>query len=145
MYLATQATPSRNAADIAATPYAITVSLVLDHLEDMRPVLRTALKNARVFVAKKLLIEIYDLEYAFQSSIDLLDESPWGERLHNLMDAVAVLVEEEVRRFPDNVGHVLHSRSLRRHQSLAGRLTHLAWKGRDAMREGASYCKKLLS
>jgi hypothetical protein len=144
MYLATQATPSKNAADIAAASYAITVSMVLDRLDDKRLALRAPLKNNRVQVAREILIEIYEIEYALQSSIDLLDESPWGERLRNLMDAVAALVDAEVSRFPDNVGHVLKSRSLRRHRSLTGRLTHLAWKGRDAVREGAAYCKKLI-
>jgi hypothetical protein len=142
MRLATQATLSKNAADVAAVPYAITVSMVLDRLDDKRLALRTALKSDRVQVAKEILIEIYDIEHAVQSSIDLLDESDWGERLTHLMNAIAALVEAEVSRFPDNIGHVLGSRSLRRHQSLAGRLTSLAWKGRDAMRDGASYCRK---
>ncbi len=60
------------------------------------------------------------------------------------MNAIAALVEAEVSRFPDNVGHVLGSRSLRSHQSLAGRLTYLAWKGRDAVSGGAAYCKRLV-
>ena len=34
--LATKAAPSKNAADIAATPYAIAVSMVLDRLDDSR-------------------------------------------------------------------------------------------------------------
>ena len=34
--LATKAAPSKNAADVAATPYAIAVSMVLDRLEDKR-------------------------------------------------------------------------------------------------------------
>jgi hypothetical protein len=144
MRLATQAAPSKNAADVAATPYAITVSMVLDRLDDKRLALRTALKSDRVQVAKEILIEIYDIEDALQSSIDLLDESDWGERLADQMNAIAALVEAEVSRFPDNIGHVLGSRSLRRHRSLAGRLTSLAWKGRDAMRDGASYCWKFI-
>jgi hypothetical protein len=142
--LATKAAPSKNAADIAATPYAMTVSMVLDRLEDNGAALRVALKNERVLVSKQLLTEIYDLEYALQVRIDLLDQSDWGERLRNLMNAIAALVKSEVSRFPDNVGHVLGSRRLRRHQSLAGRLTSLAWKGRDAISGGAAYCRKLV-
>jgi hypothetical protein len=142
--LATHAAPSKNAADTAATPYAITISMVLDRLEDKRALLRVALKNERVLVAKELLTDIYDTEYALQVRIDMLDQSDWGERLRNLMNAIAALVESEVSRFPDNVGHVLGSRSLRSHQSLAGRLTYLAWKGRDAVSDGAAFCKKLV-
>jgi hypothetical protein len=142
--LATKAAASKNAADIAVTPYAITVSMVLDRIDDRRLALRTALKNNRVLVAKEILTEIYDAEYALQVRIDLLDQSDWGARLNTMMNAIAALVEAEVSRFPDIIGHVLGSRSLRGHQSLSGRLTYLAWKGRDVMSEGAAYCKKLI-
>ncbi len=47
-------------------------------------------------------------------------------------------------RFPQNVGHVLGSRSLRSHQSLTGRLTYLAYKGRDVVTDGAAHLKKLI-
>jgi hypothetical protein len=142
--LATKAAPSKNAADIAATPYAIAVSMVLDRLEDRRAALRVALRNNRVMPSKEILADIYDTEYALQVRIDLLDQSDWGARLSNLMNAIAVLVEAEVARFPENVGHVLGSRRLRSHKSLAGRLTYLAWKGRDALSDGAAFCKKLI-
>ena len=65
--------------------------------------------------------------------------------IFGLMDAIAALVEAEVSRFPPEVGHVLGSRRLRTHDSLAGRLTYLAWKGRDVMHDGAAVFKKLIS
>jgi len=142
--LATKAAPSKEAADIAATRYAIAVSMVLDRIEDKRTALRIALKNNRVIVAKELLAEIYDSEYALQVRIEGIDESDWGKRLRILMQSITALVDAEVSRFPDEVGHVLGSRSLRSHQSLAGRLTYLAWKGRDAVQGGATFCKKLV-
>jgi hypothetical protein len=142
--LATKAAPGKNAADIATTPYAIAVSMVLDQMHDRRLALRIALKNNRVLVAKEILTDIYDAEYALQVRIDLLEQSDWGERLSTMMNAIADLVAAEVSRFPDKIGHVLGSRSLHSHQSLAGRLTYLAWKGRDVMSEGAAYCKKLI-
>jgi hypothetical protein len=142
--LTTRLAPSKNAADIAATPYAIAVTMVLDQLDDKRLALRVALKNERVLVAKELLIEIDATEHALRSHIDRLDETDWGKRLRNLMDQINAMVEAEVRRFPDKVDHILASRSLRGHPSLAGRLTSLAWKGRDAVSDGAAYCKKLI-
>jgi hypothetical protein len=142
--LATKAAPSKNAADIAATPYAIAVSMVLDQLDDKRSALRVALRNNRVLVAKALLADIYDTEYALQVRIDQLEESDWGKRLGDLMSAIAALVESELSRFPKELGHVLGSRSLRSHQSLAGRLIYLAWKGRDAVSGGAAFCKRLV-
>ncbi len=141
--LATKAAASKSAAEVAATPYAIVVSMVLDRLDDKRLALRVALRNNRVLVSKEILTDIYDTEYALRVRIEL-DESGWGARLQSVMDAIAALVEAEVSRFPDNVGHVLGSRRLRSHQSLAGRLTYLVWKGRDAVSDGAAYCRRLV-
>jgi hypothetical protein len=135
--LATQTAPSKNAADIAATPYAIAISMVLDRLDDNRAALQVALKNERVLVAKEILTEAYDTEKAVRVRIDLLDGSDWGKRLRDLMDAIAALVDAEVSRFPDSVDHVLASSSLRGHQAsgglqaLTGRLTNF-WRGRGA-------------
>jgi hypothetical protein len=142
--LATKAAPSKNAAEIAATPYAIAVPMVLDRLEDKRATLRVALRNERVLVAREILADVYDTEYALRVRIEL-EQSDWGQRLDELMAAIATLVEAEVSRFPENVGHVLGSRSLRSHDSLAGRMTYWGWKGRDAVSEGVAYCKKMVS
>jgi hypothetical protein len=142
--LATKASPTKNAADIAATPYAIAIPMVLDRLEDNRAALRVALRTERVLVAKELLTHIYDTEYALQVRIDRLGSSDWGIRLGDLMNTIGTLVEAEVARFPDNVGHILGSRRLRRHESLSGRLTHLAWKGRDVVTGSAAHIKKLI-
>jgi hypothetical protein len=142
--LATKAAPSKNAADVAATRYAIAVSMVLDRLDDSRSALRVALRNDRVLVAKEILTHIYDTEYALRVRIDLLDQSDWGKRLGCLMDAIAALVNAELARFPDKLHHVLGSRKLRSYQSLAGRLTYLAWKGCDAASDAAGYCRKLI-
>ena len=142
--LATKGAPSKDAVEVAAAPYAIAVSMVLDRLEDKKFALRFALRNNRVLVARQLLSEIYDTEYALQVRIDQLEQSDWGARLRNLMDGIAALVDAEVSRFPPKIGHVLGSRSLKSHQSLKGRLTHLAWKGRDAIHEGAAFCKRLV-
>lgn len=143
--LATKDAASKNAADVAATPYAIAVSMVLDRLEDKRALLRFALKNERILVAREILIGIYDAEFALQVRIDQFAQSEWGRRLEALMKSIAELVDSEVSRFPENVGHILGSQSLRSHQSLSGRLTYWAWKGRDVVSDGVSFCKRLVS
>ena len=140
-----KAASSKNAADVAATPYAIVVSMVLDRLEDKRATLRVALRNNRVLVSKEILTDVYDTEYALQVRIDQFEQSEWGVRLEALMTSIGTLVEAEVARFPDNVGHVLGSRRLRSHDSLAGRLTYLAYKGRDAVAGSGSLLKKKLT
>jgi hypothetical protein len=142
VHLATKAALSKSSVDIAATPYAIAVSMVLDRLEDKGTALRAALKTNKVIDAKELLAEIYDAEYALQVGIDRLDQSPWGGRLHGAMNRIATLVEAEVSKFPKEVGQVLASRSLRGHRSLADRLGYFAWKGRDALSSGVARCLK---
>ena len=141
--LATKAAASKNAADVAATPCAAAVSMVLDRMEDRRTMLRIALKHERILVAKEILVDIYDTEYALRVRIDQFEQSEWGVRLQQLMEAIATLVASEVSRFPANVGHILGSRRLRSHDSLAGRLTYLAYKGRDAVAGSGSLLKKL--
>jgi hypothetical protein len=143
--LATKTARSKNAADVAASPYAAAVSMALDRLEDRRSLLRIALKKERILVAKEILVDIYDTEFALRVRIDQLADSDWGRRLDALMAATTELVESEVSRFPDNVGHVLGSRSLRRHDTLMGRLTLWAWKGRDIASNGVALCKDVLS
>ena len=142
--LATKAAQSKKAADVAATPYAAAVAIVLDRLEDRRRLLRIALKQERILVAKEILIDVFDTEYALRVRIDELADSDWGRRLDSLMASITELVESETRRFPDNVGHVLEPHRLRSHNSLSGRMTYLAWKGRDAVSEGAAFFKKVL-
>ena len=132
--LATKPARSKNAPDVAAAPYAIAVDMVLDQIEDKRIALRKALKTNRVITAKDILTDIYNTEYAIQVRIDHIEEANWGRRLHTVMEAISTMVAAEVSRFPDDVGHVLSSRRLRGHNSLSGRLTYLAYKGRDALK-----------
>ncbi|MGX4801489.1 hypothetical protein [Bradyrhizobium guangdongense] len=142
--LATKAAPSKSAADVAATPYAGVVHMVLDRLDDKRLALRIALRNNRVLIARDLLTDIYDTEYALKVRIDGIEQCEWGVRLQQLMDAIAALVSAEVSRFPANVGHILGSRRLRSHDTLDGKLSYLAWKGRDAVQDGAAALRKLI-
>lgn len=142
--LATKAAPSKSATDVAAAPYACVVPMVLDRLDDKRLALRIALRRNRVLVARDLLAEIYDTEYALKVRIDGIEHCEWGVRLQQLMDAIAALVSAEVSRFPSNVGHILGSRRLRSHDTLGGKLSYLAWKGRDAVHDGAAAFRKLI-
>jgi hypothetical protein len=144
VHLATKGAASKAAADVAATPYACVVAMVLDRLDDKRLALRIALRHNRVLIARDLLAEIYDTEYALKVRIDGIEHCEWGVRLQQLMDAIAALVAAEVSRFPANVGHILGSRRLRSHDTLGGKLSYLAWKGRDAVQDGAAAFRKLI-
>ena len=142
MYVATRASPTKNAPDIAATPYALTVSMVLDRLEDRELELQMALRNNRIAVAKDVLAAIHDTEHALTSHIARLDRSDWGRRLRNIIDAIAAMVNQEVRSFPPEVGHVLAPHRLRHRDSLLGWLASFARKGQDSLAGGAAYWLK---
>jgi len=51
--------------------------MVLDRMDDNRSALRVSLRNERILVAKSILTEMYDTEYALQVRIDRFDESDW--------------------------------------------------------------------
>jgi hypothetical protein len=140
MRLATKPARSRRAVDIAATPYAISVSMVLDQIDDKRIALRVALRKNRVVAARDMLADIDKTEAAVQSAIRELAASAWGARLRDIRAAIVADVETEVSRFPDEVGHILQLRNGRNNGLLSG----LVWKGRDAISDSAAFCKRLI-
>jgi hypothetical protein len=145
MRLATKIAASKDIADVAATPYAIAVDMVLDHLNDRRAALCQALRINKVPIARDILADIYDIEYAFRVRLDGLTGSEWGKRLEALMEAVAVDLDKEMSNIPSDLHHVLSSKSLHSHDTLTGRLTYLAWKARDALTTQPAALKKMLS
>jgi len=143
--LATKTAASKAVADVAATPYALAVDMALDHLNDRRAALCQALRINRVPIAKNILTDIYDIEYAFRVRLDGLEGSEWGKRLDILMQDVAADLEKELHNIPGNLHHVLGSKSLHSHDTLSGRLTYLAWKARDAFTFQPAALKRMLN
>jgi hypothetical protein len=141
--LATEAARGKSIGDIAATRYAISISMLLDHLDDKRTALSHALKGNRIPIAKDILAEIYDTEHALRG-ISRLEESDWGRRLDGLMAAIAGDLQTEFQTLPENTHHVLGSRTLHRDHSVPGLVTSLARKSRDTLVEGAAYCRGLV-
>ena len=123
--LATKIARDGNASEIAATRYAASVSMVLDHLDGQRLALGHALKGERVQIAKDILSEIYAVEAALRKRIGGLDASDWGRRLDSLMAAVAADLETELRSLPEGTHHVLGSCKPRCHQPASGMLENL--------------------
>lgn len=135
LHLATRAVESKAPAAIAAAPYALAVSMVLDQIDEKRLLLAMALKGNRVNVAKGILKEIYAIEAALKAQIEL-GASDWGNRLRDQMAAVAAALDAEVQASRANVGnltHVLASSDLRPSQSLKERLARVVQKGRTAV------------
>jgi hypothetical protein len=141
--LATEAVRGKSVGEIEATRYAISISMVLDHLDDKRTALSHALKGNRIPIAKDILAEIYDIEQALRA-IRRLEESGWGRRLDELMTAIAGDLQTEFQTLPENTHHVLGSHTLHRDHSAPGLVTSLARKSRDTIAEGAAYCRSLV-
>jgi hypothetical protein len=123
--LATKMAPGKRAALIASTPYAASVSVVLDHLDDKRLALQRALKSSRVTMAKEILNDIYVIEEALQVRIEDLGASEWGRRLDKLMAAVAADLQIEFQGLPEGVHHVLESCKRHPHAAAPGMLASL--------------------
>ena len=109
--------------------------MVLDQIDEKQLLLRIALRNNRIVIAKGILREIYAIEKALKSRIDL-DNSDWGNRLGVSMAAVQAALDAEVERSRAHVGnlsHVLESSTLRPTMSLKERLEEAVRKGRDVL------------
>ena len=106
--------------------------MVLDQIDEKRPLLAVALRDNRVIVAKAILKEIYAIETALKAQIEL-GNSDWNGRLRDLMAQVAAALDAEVEKSRANCGnltHVLASSDLRPALSLKDRLTEAVKKGR---------------
>jgi hypothetical protein len=138
--LATTATRSRAPADLLATPYAAAVSMVLDQIGDRRLTLREAFKANRTLQAREILGEVYEIEDAVRSSIDL-GESEWGRRLQALMATIEAALESEVNTIPVDhfhLKHVLETANLHPIHSWTERLGRMIRRGQDALVDGLS-------
>lgn len=132
IHLATKVIETKAAAAVAATPYAVTVSMLLDQVEERERALRVAVRNNRIVIAKDILRDIYAMEAALKAQIEL-DGSDWARRLHDSMAAVASILAGEVQRSGADCGslsHVLASSDLRPAQSLKERFAQAIHKGR---------------
>jgi hypothetical protein len=139
--LAIGASHSRTAEDIAATRYALAVSMALDHLDDRNFLLKQALKTSRVDAAKDILADIYAIEYELRDRIDGFEKSDWGRRLEDFMTLLATELDAEFNSLPDGTRHVLAALAHRRH---GGFMHHLAQMGHGAVASATTYYEKLV-
>ena len=109
--------------------------MVLDQIDEKQLLLRIALRNNRITIAKGILREIYAIEEALKARIDL-DNCDWGNRLRKSMAAVATALDAEIARSGahcGNLSHVLESSALRPTLSLKERLGQAVRKGRTML------------
>jgi hypothetical protein len=143
--LATKAADTKSTKEIAATPYSVAVTMVLNMLDDKVDALGIDLANEHVARAKETLVEIYDMEYAVRVRINLSDESAWGRRLDAIMARLSEVLDSEMHNLPAGLHHVLGAAGLKRHESVLGQLTRLTWKLRDVVAGSATYGRHMLA
>ncbi len=129
--LATSTVQGRGVAAIAASRFAMSITIVLDHLDDIRIGLKHALRSDRLQLAKDNLADIYEIETALRDEIGQIETSEWGRTLDGLMAQVAADLDAEFHRLPEGTQHVLGS--LHRNGAQSG-LIVLMRRGRDALR-----------
>lgn len=133
--IATVPADDRAAARIAASPFAIAVSMVLDQIEEKHLLLLFALRNNRPVRAKEIVGEIYRIEEALRTQIELKG-SDWAQHLDNLMTAVQAAINAEIDSIPGDhrhLTHILESPRLRPDHSFSHKVGHMFEKGWDVV------------
>lgn len=133
--VATVPANDRAAARIAASPFAIAVSMVLDQIEEKHLLLLFALRNNRPVRAKEIVGEIYRIEKALRTQIELKG-SDWAQHLDHLMTTVQAAINAEIDSIPSDhrhLTHILESPRLRPDHSFGYKVGHMFEKGWDAV------------
>lgn len=133
--IATVSADDRAAARIAASPFAIAVSMVLDQIEEKHLLLLFALRNNRPVRAKEIVGEIYRIEEALRTQIELKG-SDWAQHLDNLMMTVQAAINAEIDSIPGDhrhLTHILESPRLRPDHSFSHKVGHMFEKGWDVV------------
>ncbi|MCG2629970.1 hypothetical protein L6654_25420 [Bradyrhizobium sp. WYCCWR 13023] len=133
--IATVPADDRAAARIAASPFAIAVSMVIDQIEEKHLLLLFALRNSRPTRAKEIVSEIYRIEEALRTEIELRG-SEWAQHLDELMTAVQAAVDAEISTIPGDhrhLTHILESPRLRPDHSFGHKVGHMFEKGWDVV------------
>jgi len=106
--IATRAAESDDAVRIAATPYAVAVTIVLGELEYMVGELRSELKAGRPVAS--LLKGIHDASRGMRTEINLSVDSAWSRQLAAIRSAVANMLTAEIETTPGRVRRLLRPR-----------------------------------
>lgn len=106
--VATRAAESDDPARIAATPYAVAVSIVLSELESVAGELRFELKAGRPVAS--LLKGIHDAARGMHTEMDLSNDSAWSRQLAAVRGAVSNLLTAEMETTPSRVRRLLRPR-----------------------------------
>ncbi|MEX0753415.1 MAG: hypothetical protein WD073_10900, partial [Xanthobacteraceae bacterium] len=108
--LATKAAESDNAVRIAATPYAIAVTIVLAEVERLVGELRADLKSGRGVAVIALLKAIHDAARGLRTELDLSVDTAWGRQLAAIRTDISSLLKSEIESMPGRARRLLRVR-----------------------------------
>lgn len=109
--LAVKAADSDAAARIAATPYAVAVTITLADIELMVEELKADLKLGAPLAVASLLKCIHDAARGVRTELDLPAESPWGRQLAAIRSEISNLLKTEIESVPGRVRRLLRPRT----------------------------------
>lgn len=110
---ATKAASSDDAARIAETTYAFTVTIVLEEIERLVRQLSDDLKRGQAMARPNLLKDIHDAARGLRSEMDLSGDTPWARRLAAIRAEVGDLLRGEIESVPGRVRRLLRMRPSR--------------------------------
>jgi hypothetical protein len=108
--LAVRGVESDDVSRIAATPYAIAVTITLADIERMVGELKADLKGGRHLAVTALLKCIHDAVRGVRSELDLAVDSPWGRQLAAIRSEVSSGLTMEIESTPGRVRRLLRPR-----------------------------------
>jgi len=108
--LAIQSADSDIAAKVAASPYAVAVTMILDELDRIMGVLRDHLKRGQFAVVGERLKDIHDAVRLLRTEMDLSGDSPWARQLTAIRSEISSLIKHEIDTVPGRVRRLLRLR-----------------------------------
>jgi hypothetical protein len=107
---ATKAANSDDAARVASTNYAFTVTIVLQEIDRQVRALSSNLRHGQAMAQPSLLKEIHDAARGLRTEIDFSVDSPWARRLSAVRTEIGNLLKGEIESVPGRVRRLLRIR-----------------------------------
>jgi hypothetical protein len=108
--LAIKAAQSDDTTRVAATPYAMAVTIVLADVERMVGELGADLKRGSQVAVTSLLKRIHDAVRGLRSELDLAVDSPWGRRVAEIRADISSTLKSPIESAPGRVRRLLRPR-----------------------------------
>jgi hypothetical protein len=111
--LAVKAVESDDVTRVAASPYAVAVSITLGDIERMVAELKTDLRRGRTLAVTSLLKCIHDAVRGVRTELDLSADSLWARQLASIRSDIAGVLTGEIESVPGRIRRLVRPRELR--------------------------------